>query len=74
MRHRPAAPMLGHVDRETALAQLPASFAVALRLQGRGMADPEIAEIIGIDVDALAAHLDLAEAKLARILEHHHQR
>lgn len=62
------------MDRDAALAQLPESFAVALRLQDRGASDPEIAHIIGIDVDAVAAHLDLAESKLARVLAQHDER
>jgi DNA-directed RNA polymerase specialized sigma24 family protein len=57
------------MDRDAALRELPPPYAVALRLRDRGAGDAEIAEIVGISPDALAAHFRLAEAKLARLME-----
>lgn len=56
------------MDRAAALAQLGDSFAVALRLRDRGHSDEEIAEILGIPFEAVASHVALAEAKLARVV------
>ncbi len=51
------------------MRELPASYAVALRLRDRGTPDLEIAEVVGIAPASLETHLRIAEAKLARILE-----
>jgi predicted DNA binding protein len=44
-------------------------YAVALRLRERGVPAVEIAEIVGIDEQAVDNHLRIAEAKLARLME-----
>jgi DNA-directed RNA polymerase specialized sigma24 family protein len=61
------------MDREAALQELPQSYAVALRLRDRGVSEPEIAEIVGISLEGVSAHLRLAEAKLARLLAADHE-
>jgi DNA-directed RNA polymerase specialized sigma24 family protein len=44
-------------------------YAVALRLRDRGVKTAEIADIVGIDAQAVDNHLRIAEAKLARLME-----
>jgi DNA-directed RNA polymerase specialized sigma24 family protein len=51
--------------RAQALQRLPLPYATALRLRDAGMADKEIAERVGVDLDALATFMRVAEAKLA---------
>jgi len=55
------------VDRDAALQRLPQPYAVALRLHEDGR-DDEIAERLGIAPEAVAPLLQLAEAKLVRLL------
>lgn len=53
--------------RVTAIGRLPTPYAVALRLRESGEPDEVIAEALGIDLMALPALMELAEAKLAAI-------
>ena len=56
------------MDRRTALAELPDAHAVALRLRAAGAEDGVIAVALGIAVEAVGPLIDLAEAKLRRLL------
>lgn len=49
------------------LQWLPLPYATALRLRDAGIADEVIAERVGVDLDALATFMRLAEAKLAAV-------
>jgi DNA-directed RNA polymerase specialized sigma24 family protein len=49
--------------RDAALDQLPLPYAAALRMREAGLADEVIAECIGVDRDAIATLMRLAEAK-----------
>lgn len=49
------------------LRRLPLPYATALRLRDAGMADEVIAERVGVDLDALATFMRVAEAKLAAV-------
>jgi DNA-directed RNA polymerase specialized sigma24 family protein len=51
------------------LERLPLPYATALRLRDAGFADSEIAERIGLDLDALPTFMRVAEAKLAAASE-----
>ncbi|MGW0021683.1 hypothetical protein ACWDUD_25485 [Rhodococcus sp. NPDC003382] len=51
--------------REEALRQLPAAYALALRLRYAKVADALIAQCLGIEPEALGPLLRVAEAKLA---------
>ncbi|MGY2119602.1 hypothetical protein ACW9HR_37435 [Nocardia gipuzkoensis] len=52
---------------EQAVDRLPFPYAEALRLRTAGVADEVIAEVLTIEVDAVAPLLRMAEAKLAAI-------
>lgn len=52
------------MDRTAALAQLPETYAAALRLRDEPHSDKAIAEQLGITIDAVAPLLRLATAKL----------
>lgn len=56
------------MDRAVALDQLPDVYAAALRLQDQGHDPASIADTLRVDPAGMGALLDLAEAKLARIL------
>jgi DNA-directed RNA polymerase specialized sigma24 family protein len=56
------------VDRADALDSLPEAYAAALRLRDGGSEPAEIARRLGIAPEAVAGALELAEAKLARLL------
>lgn len=56
------------MDRRAALAELPHAHAVALRLRAAGAEDRVIAVALGIADEAVAPLIDLAEAKLRRLL------
>jgi DNA-directed RNA polymerase specialized sigma24 family protein len=56
------------VDRAAALELLPDAYAEALRLRDAGCAPAEIAQRLCIAPEAVATALELAEAKLARLL------
>ena len=47
------------------LDRLPLPYAAALRLRDAGIADPEIAERVGLDPDTFPTFMRVAEAKLA---------
>lgn len=51
--------------RAASLQRLPLPYATALRLRDAGMTDELIAECVGVELDALATFMRLAEAKLA---------
>lgn len=53
------------VRRREALERLPLPYATALRLRDEGLSDELIAKCVGIEPEAVATMLGLAEAKLA---------
>ena len=56
------------MDRITAIARLPEPYAIALVLHDRGR-DDIIPECLGVEPEGVPALLELAEAKLGRLLE-----
>ena len=56
------------VNRAAAIELLPEAYAVALRLRDDGLGPAEIATRLGIAPEAVASTLELADAKLARLL------
>lgn len=56
------------MDRAAALELLPDAYAEALRLQDAGCSPAEIARCLRIAPEAVATALELAEAKLARLI------
>jgi DNA-directed RNA polymerase specialized sigma24 family protein len=56
------------VDRAAALELLPEAYGHALRLRDAGSESAEIARILRIAPEAVASALELADAKLARLL------
>lgn len=56
------------VDRSAALELLPEAYADALRLRDAGDEPADIARRLRIAPEALTAAVELAEAKLARLL------
>jgi DNA-directed RNA polymerase specialized sigma24 family protein len=56
------------VDREQALERLPETHGSALRLRSRGFDDDAIAAILGLEPEAVARLLQVADAKLAALL------
>jgi hypothetical protein len=56
------------VDRQTAIARLPAPYAIVLELHDQRR-DDEMGAIVGADPEAVPRLLRLAEAKLARLME-----
>jgi DNA-directed RNA polymerase specialized sigma24 family protein len=51
--------------RDEALDQLPLPYSTALRLRDAGIPNEVIAECVGVEPEAIATLLRLAEAKLA---------
>ena len=56
------------MDRDAAIAQLPEAYATAVRLVDAGVNEEQIAEQIGIELEAVGPLLRVARAKLARAL------
>lgn len=56
------------MDRDEALAQLPTIYARALQLRDQEWLPAAIAAAVGVEVEAIGPLLDLAEAKLERLL------
>jgi DNA-directed RNA polymerase specialized sigma24 family protein len=56
------------VNRAAAIKLLPQVYAVALRLRDDGLGPAEIARRLGIAPEAVASTLELADAKLARLV------
>ena len=56
------------MKREAALDSLPPAYAVALRLRDDGLGPAEIALRLSIAPEAVASTLELADAKLARLI------
>jgi DNA-directed RNA polymerase specialized sigma24 family protein len=54
--------------RDDALNQLPLPYSTALRLRDSGVANELIAEQVGVDLGAIYAFMQLAEAKLESLL------
>jgi DNA-directed RNA polymerase specialized sigma24 family protein len=52
------------VEHDDALYELPAAYAVGLRLRARGVGHAEIAELLGIELEAVESLLEIAERKL----------
>ncbi len=61
-------PNVRRVDRADALELLPDVYAEALRLHDAGCGHAEIAERLEIAPEGVATSLELAEAKLARLM------
>lgn len=57
------------MERERALSRLPEAHAEALRLRDGGSDEDEIAQSLQIPVEAVGPLLQIAETKLARLLE-----
>jgi hypothetical protein len=57
------------VDRERALDELPALYAVALRLEAQGSDTALIARAVGIEPEAVTSFLAIAHAKLSGLLD-----
>jgi DNA-directed RNA polymerase specialized sigma24 family protein len=64
-RFRPSVP---NMDRASALESLPEVYARALRLREEGCANDEIARRLSIAPEAVSSTLELAEAKLGRLM------
>ena len=62
-----ALPTFPRVNDERALRHLPSAYATALRLRQAGAEDALIARALDLEVTALPAFMDLAEAKLHRL-------
>ncbi len=56
------------MDRDIAIGRLPLPYAIALRLQGAGVSDTQLAVGLGIEVQAIPTLLNIAEEKLAELL------
>lgn len=56
------------MHRAAAIELLPQVYAAALRLRDDGLVPGEIARRLGIAPEAVASTLELADAKLARLL------
>ena len=57
------------MDRATALRQLPAVYARALRLRDLGVDDDRVAEFLDIPAESIPALFRIAEAKLMELWE-----
>ena len=55
--------------RADALHRLPRSYALALRLRAEGLTEPRVAEVLGVEPEAVGPLLTLAEAKLTTLME-----
>jgi hypothetical protein len=58
------------VHRDEALEQLPAAYAIAIRLRDSGASDETIATALGSEAGAIAVLLDIADRKLAVLVGH----
>ena len=56
------------MDRADAIAGLPPSYQHVLQLVATGCPDDEIARQLGVEAQAVRSLIDLAEAKLARLI------
>ena len=56
------------MDRAAAIAELPEAYATAIRLVDAGVHEEEIAERMGVELEAVGPLLRVAAAKLARAL------
>jgi DNA-directed RNA polymerase specialized sigma24 family protein len=56
------------MDRAAAIAELPEAYATAVQLVDAGVNEEQIAEQIGIELEAVGPLLRVARAKLARAL------
>jgi DNA-directed RNA polymerase specialized sigma24 family protein len=68
MRRARSAHNVQGVDRAAALELLPDAYAAALRMRDAGHPPAEISRRLDIAPEAVATALELAEAKLARLL------
>lgn len=59
----------GEMNRRAALDRLPLPYSEALRLRDAGVSDELIAEIVGVEPEAFATLMRVAEAKLAAAVE-----
>jgi hypothetical protein len=57
------------MDRASALGQLPAVYARALRLRDQGVDDDGVAQFLDIPAESIPALFRIAEAKLMEISE-----
>jgi DNA-directed RNA polymerase specialized sigma24 family protein len=57
------------MDRSSAIAELPSPYAVAIRLRDSGADAETIATALALDAEEVSSVLDLAEAKLAALVE-----
>jgi hypothetical protein len=55
--------------RAESLRRLSLPYATALRMRDAGITDEVIAELVGVDLDALPTFMRVAEAKLAAASE-----
>ena len=60
---------LRDVDRATALSKLPQAYEDALRLRDQGLGETALAAALGMEPEAVANLVRLAEAKLSRLLQ-----
>ena len=56
------------MDRDRALDELAPALAIALRLRDGGAGDDLIGQALGVDEEAVASLLDVAQAKLAAVM------
>jgi hypothetical protein len=56
------------VHRDEALEQLPAAYAIAIRLRDSGAPEETIAAALGSEPGAITALLDIADRKLAALV------
>jgi DNA-directed RNA polymerase specialized sigma24 family protein len=61
------------MDRMDALAELPETYATALRLRDRNLNNEAIAEHLGIGIEGVQTLLRVADAKLKRLLSERSQ-
>jgi hypothetical protein len=57
------------MDRSSAVWELPVPYAVAVRLRDSGSDDRTIATALAIDVDEVTGFLEIADAKLAALID-----
>jgi DNA-directed RNA polymerase specialized sigma24 family protein len=56
------------MEREQAIDELPETYALALRLRGRGFDDEAIAAALSLTPEAVPSLLRIADAKLALLI------
>lgn len=59
---------LRHVDRSSAVRQLPVLHAVAIRLRDEGLGDRVIAVALELEDDQVPTLLQIADSKLAHLM------